>query len=147
MIGRRVGRRCWTARTTLGNMRAEAMGEVMSLGTRLYTLLRGELVGEDDFGGRYYQEKHHGDTGRRRKRWVLYKGAAEASKVPPDWHAWLHHTIAAPPSVQPLTAPPWERPHLPNRTGSPDAYLPRGHLQGGGQRPPATGDYEPWRPN
>jgi NADH:ubiquinone oxidoreductase subunit len=23
---------------------------------------------------------------------VLFKGAVEASKVPADWHGWLHHT-------------------------------------------------------
>ncbi|MSP81665.1 MAG: NADH:ubiquinone oxidoreductase subunit NDUFA12 [Alphaproteobacteria bacterium] len=119
----------------------------MTLGTRLYTMLRGERVGEDSFGNRYYHEKNPDESGQRRKRWVLYKGAAEASKVPADWHAWLHHTIALPPSVAPLAAQPWEQPHRPNATGSPDAYLPRGHLHGTGQRPPATGDYEPWRPN
>jgi len=119
--------------------------DIGSVGTLLYTLLNGRHVGTDSFGNRYYVgrgERH----GARQKRWVLYKGAAEASKVPPDWHAWLHHTIAAPPSEQPLAAKPWEKEHEANRTGTPQAYLPPGHVLAGGARRPATGDYQPWRP-
>ena len=29
---------------------------------------------------------------RRRKRWVIYNGVVEASRVPADWHGWLHYT-------------------------------------------------------
>jgi NADH:ubiquinone oxidoreductase subunit len=118
----------------------------MTLGTRLHTLLRGDLVGTDEFGNRYYQDRRTPETGRR-GRWVLFRGAAEASKVPPDWHAWLHHTIAEPPSVTPLPAKPWEQPHRPNPTGTADAYRPAGHLLGRARRPKATGDYEAWRPS
>ena len=36
-------------------------------------------------------------AGRRRRRWVLYRrGPVEASRVPPEWHAWLHYTTEAP---------------------------------------------------
>ncbi|MEX2650502.1 MAG: NADH:ubiquinone oxidoreductase subunit NDUFA12 [Alphaproteobacteria bacterium] len=118
----------------------------MSLGTRLFTLLRGIAVGVDETGNRYYEEKPDGHGGRRRKRWVLYAGAAEASKVPPDWHAWLHYTVAEPPSRAPLPAQPWEKEHRPNLTGTDEAYLPTGHLLAGARRPKADGDYEPWRP-
>jgi NADH:ubiquinone oxidoreductase subunit len=117
----------------------------MTLGTRLFTLVRGELVGEDEFGNRYYRDRARPEAGRRR-RWVLYRGAAEASKVPPDWHAWLHYTIAEPPSARPLPAQPWERPHRPNPTGSPEAHRPAGHPLGEGRRARASGDYEAWRP-
>jgi len=41
---------------------------------------------------------------------------------------------------------PWEKPHQPNMTGTPDAYYPPGSILRGGRRPPATGDYEPWTP-
>jgi len=119
----------------------------MSFGTRLYTYLRGVHVGTDERGNRYYREKDggHGD-GRPRKRWVLYAGPAEASTVPPEWHAWLHRTTDRPPSEAPLVTQPWEKEHRVNPTGTPDAYRPGGHLLGGGTRPKATGDYEPWRP-
>ncbi|HMK69215.1 MAG TPA: NADH-ubiquinone oxidoreductase subunit NDUFA12 family protein, partial [Stellaceae bacterium] len=71
----------------------------MSIGTRLFTWLRGELVGTDQFGNRYFREKpgrklrRGGGFDSRERRWVLYKGEAEASKVPPEWHGWLHHTV------------------------------------------------------
>ena len=116
-----------------------------TIGTRLFTWMKGEAVGEDEFGNRYFHEKGV-DVDRLRRRWVLYKGKPEASKVPPDWHAWLHRTIAEPPSREPLPEKPWEKDHLPNLTGTKAAYLPRGHILRGGERAPATGDYEAWQP-
>ena len=41
---------------------------------------------------------------------------------------------------------PWQKDHLPNLTGTVYAYHPQGSLLRGGQRAPATGDYEPWQP-
>lgn len=110
-----------------------------TIGTRLMTWWKGEKVGQDAFGNTYYREK----GGRR--RWVIYRGRPEASKVPPDWHAWLHHTVAEPPAPEP-PARPWEKPHVPNLTGTPHAYRPLGSLLEGGRRARATGDYEAWRP-
>ncbi|MGH6798662.1 MAG: NADH:ubiquinone oxidoreductase subunit NDUFA12, partial [Roseiarcus sp.] len=40
----------------------------------------------------------------------------------------------------------WQKPHLPNLTGTPLAYRPPGSVLEGGHRAPATGDYEPWTP-
>jgi len=117
----------------------------MSIGTWLFTLMRGEAVGKDSFGNRYYQERK-ARPGMRRRRWVMYEGAEEASRVPPEWHAWLHHTIDAAP-LTPRRPWPWQKPHLPNLTGTPEAYRPPGHDYEGGQRARATGDYEPWRPS
>jgi NADH:ubiquinone oxidoreductase subunit len=78
---------------------------------------------------------------------VLYNGTVEASRVPPDWHGWLHHTYAEPPTKAPLGAVRnWEAPHQPNLTGTDGAYRPEGSLQKSGQRPPATGDYQAWKP-
>ena len=121
----------------------------MSIGTRLYTWLRGELVGGDGEGNRYYREK----GGRRRdvggldceRRWVIYNGEPEGSRVPPEWHAWLHHTSAEPPLGE-RPKRPWIKAHVPNLTGTPYAYRPRGHEFRGGRRAKASGDYEPWRP-
>lgn len=111
----------------------------MTIGTRLMTWLKGEQVGTDQFGNRYFREKG-GD-----RRWVLYKGEAEASKVPPEWHLWLHKTVDAIPGKD-AHHKPWEQPHLPNLTGTTYAYRPAGHPSQSGQRPHATGDYEPWTP-
>ena len=38
----------------------------------------------------------------RRRRWVVYHGVAEGSRVTPDWHGWLHHTFDEPPTTQPF---------------------------------------------
>ena len=121
-----------------------------TLGTWLLTWLRGEHVGTDDYGNRYYQLKNYklqplgGGRFSRERRWVIYKGEAEGSKVPPEWHAWLHHTYDEVP--KPRTRYPWEKPHQPNMTGTPLSYHPRGSVLRGGHRRPATGDYQPWRP-
>jgi len=121
-----------------------------TLGTRLLTWLRGELVGADDYGNRYYRLKGGkprrlgGGRFSRERRWVIYNGEPEGSKVPPEWHAWLHHMVNEVP--QPRQRYPWEKPHQPNLTGTPQAYHPPGSVLRGGHRPRATGDYEPWTP-
>jgi NADH:ubiquinone oxidoreductase subunit len=109
-----------------------------TLGTRLLTWWRGELAGTDQFGNRYYRERG-GD-----RRWVLYRGVVEASKVPPEWNAWLHKTSDAIPSAD-VKRRPWQMEHQPNLTGTAAAYRPPGHV--GGARAPATGDYQAWQPD
>jgi NADH:ubiquinone oxidoreductase subunit len=81
---------------------------------------------------------------KRERRWVMYKGEPEASKVMPEWHAWLHG-VGLPPSA---SAKPqvWQKPYEPNLTGTDLAYRPPGHTLMGGRRAKATGDYEPWTP-
>ncbi|MGI9383674.1 MAG: NADH:ubiquinone oxidoreductase subunit NDUFA12 [Methyloligellaceae bacterium] len=111
-----------------------------TIGTRVFTWRKGELVGEDALGNRYYRER------KGSRRWVIYRDLAEASKVPPDWHGWLHHTVDVPPTEEPYEARAWQRPHNPNMTGSPKAYRPTGSTLVSGDRPPATGDYEAWKP-
>jgi NADH:ubiquinone oxidoreductase subunit len=116
----------------------------MTVGTKLFTWLRGELVGSDKTGNRYYRDKKAA-AGTRERRWVIYNGAPEASTVPAEWHGWLHHrTDDLPSADQPRR--PWQAEHQPNLTGTAEAYRPPGSVLKGGQRDPATGDYEPWRP-
>lgn len=117
----------------------------MTIGTRLFTWWRGELVGTDDQGNRYYQEKNP-VRGRKVRRWVMYNGQPEASRVPPDWHGWLHYTFDEPPTKAPLKRQPWEKDHLPNLTGTVHAWKPQGSIARGGERQKASGDYEAWRP-
>lgn len=118
-------------------------------GTRLTIARQGRFVGSDSLGNRYYEQIEGvgavGPLGRLR-RWVTYTDLAEASKVPPEWHGWLHYTVDTPPTEERYTPKPWEKPHLPNMTGTPEAYRPAGSILGAGQRPKATGDYKPWRP-
>ena len=122
-----------------------------SLGTRLYTWLKGQEVGRDVFGNRYFREKGggrvHPDSLRKERRWVIYPGEPEASQVPAEWHAWLHHTTDEVPPEGGPPKRPWQKDHKPNLTGTAEAYRPPGHVLKGGRRAPATGDYEPWRPD
>jgi len=112
-----------------------------TMGTRFFTWRKGRHVGTDEQGNRYYIAKDGTD-----RRWVIYNGLAEASHVPPDWHGWLHHTVDVPPTEENYTPREWQKPHVPNMTGTPYAYRPQGSLHRGAQRPPATGDYQAWRP-
>lgn len=106
----------------------------------------GEQVGEDDQGNRYFKEKKVVE-GVRPKRWVVYKGESEPSRVPPMWHAWLHYQTDSLPDPDSPLHQPWEKEHVPNLTGTDAAYRPPGHMLQGGERPRATGDYEPWTPS
>jgi NADH:ubiquinone oxidoreductase subunit len=118
----------------------------LSLGTRLFTLFHGQAVGTDPFGNTYYQERRT-RPGHRRRRWVIYKGEVEASRVPPEWHAWLHYVVDEPPGKdggRPVR--PWQKEHQPNLTGTARAYLPPGHTLEAGRRALTTADYEPWTP-
>jgi NADH:ubiquinone oxidoreductase subunit len=113
----------------------------------LVTLFSGSTrVGVDDFGHKYYRAKPRKGY-KYERRWVIYKGAPDASKVPPEWHGWLHHQSDVVPSEATHSfRRPWQKPHQPNMTGTDQAYRPPGHILQGGQRDKATGDYEAWQP-
>ena len=109
-----------------------------TLNTQVWTRLYGEKVGQDDQGNIYYQSR----DGKR--RWVIYNGESEASRVAPEWHGWLHHTFKEPPTRDPLVHKPWELPHEPNLTGTPEAYHPKGSLYLAD--PKKRHDYDAWQP-
>ncbi|MDK9722066.1 MAG: NADH:ubiquinone oxidoreductase subunit NDUFA12 [Rhodospirillales bacterium] len=120
----------------------------MDIGTHLFTLFKGQLVGTDSQGNRYYKDKcwkPAAGSYRKERRWVMFKGSKEASRVPAEWHAWLHATTDSP--LTPDPAKNWQQEHLANQTGTAGAYLPPGHDLMGGGREKASGDYQPWRPN
>ena len=117
-----------------------------TLGTWWMTWSRGRLVGKDAAGNCYYEERAP-RRGAKRRRWVIYNGLVEASRVPSEWHAWLHHMVDTPPSEAPPARKAWEKDHQPNLTGTSGAYRPPGSLGAEAERPKATGDYEPWDPN
>ena len=112
-----------------------------TIGTALYSWRKGKAFGEDDAGNRYFQ------TADGKRRWVIYVGANDASKVSPDWHGWLHHTHDGQPESYLPAARGFEAEALPNLTGTVAAYRPVGALERGGKRARATGDYEAWSPD
>ena len=115
--------------------------EGATIGTMLNTAIRGHQVGEDALGNRYY----HSKDGTR--RWVIYNGANDAARVPPEWHGWLHSSYDEIPESH--LPPPriWEREPAGNLTGTDRAYRPAGALESGGARARARGDYEAWTPD
>lgn len=118
-----------------------------TVGTLLYTFLNGKKVGEDHQGNCYYVADNH--PLYKQRRWVIYADQSEASKIPADWHAWMHHITDAPPSDSPLPKKSWEKPHQENLTGQLGQYVPSAsllHATHDIKRPQATGDYTPWTP-
>ncbi|MDD7908870.1 MULTISPECIES: NADH:ubiquinone oxidoreductase subunit NDUFA12 [Pseudovibrio] len=111
-----------------------------TMGTRFFTWRKGEFVGEDEFGNKYYRER----AGKR--RWVLYNGTAEASRIPAGWHGWMHHRTDVPPTEDSYKPREWEAAYVPNMTGTPNAYRPKGSILTPESRPRVTGDYEAWSP-
>ncbi len=110
-----------------------------TVGTALYTYRKGVRVGSDAQGNIYYE--HRLDPSRR---WVVFAREAEATEVEARWHGWLHGSRDAPP-LDAAKAHRWEKPHLPNRTGTPKAYI--------AERPaskhlvsPSSADYVSWKP-
>ena len=114
----------------------------------LFTIAKtARFVGEDEMGNKYYEARTNKDSyDQRKRRYVVYKGYAEASKISPDWHGWMHYTFDEPPTVEPFKIKHWEKPHVPNLTGTIHAWRPPGSIAKGGERAAATGDYEAWRP-
>lgn len=110
-------------------------------GTHLMTWRKGVFVGEDSQGNRYFTDR------AGKKRWVIYKGYAEPSRVPAIWHGWLHYTVDEPPTVSQPQSHAWEKEHVPNMTGTPYAYRPKGSLYASGPRAKSGGDYEAWTPD
>jgi len=111
-----------------------------TMGTRFHTWRKGELVGEDESGNRYYRERNGS------RRWVIYNGVADASKISPGWHGWMHYRTDVPPTDESYEPKDWQKPHQENLTGTSGAYFPKGSLVSGEQRPEVTGDYEAWTP-
>ena len=119
-----------------------------TFGTQLWTWRFGELVGRDEQGNTYYRTKGGkiDPTLGFQRRWVVYNGYPEATRVPPSWHGWLHHTVDVAPTEENYVPREWEKPHVPNMTGTPSAYRPSGSTLASGRRPKATGDYQAWTP-
>ena len=115
--------------------------EGASLGTTIMSRRHGEEAGRDDAGNIYF--RHRKDPARR---WVIYDGSNDSSRVPPGWNAWLRGTIDDLPEKSLPSRRKFELDPEPNLTGTMAAYRPGGSLASKGIRPASTGDYEAWKP-
>jgi len=113
-----------------------------TVSTSIMGALTGEQVGTDHQGNTYYRAKKRLPDGRER-RWVIYNGANDASRVPAEWHGWLHGSFDGVPESNLPPAHIWEAEYTPNATGTAARYLPAGAT---GARAAASGDYEAWSP-
>ena len=89
-----------------------------TVGTYLQTLFFGKLVGKDSLGNKYFES-------RKGKRWVIYNGEVEASKIPNEWYSWMHYMSNKIENDHNLKKYDWQKEHLPNQTGSENSYHPK----------------------
>ena len=106
-----------------------------TVGTFIYTLLKGKLVGKDQFGNKYYSNS------KDKKRWVIYKNIVESSKIPPEWHLWIHYLSKNKPSEN-TNKFKWQKEYEENLTGTSKAYKPDGSLHSDSKK--STKKYETW---
>jgi NADH dehydrogenase len=99
----------------------------------LNTFFFGILVGIDVSKYKYYVDN-------KDKRWVIFNSEVEATKIPPEWHAWIHHLIKDTPTKADFSKYDWQKDHEENKTGTEEAYNPNKY------RPQTKADYESWRP-
>lgn len=114
---------------------------------RLITFFTGIYVGHDSFGNRYYE----GRVARRynkKRRWVIFKGEVEASKITPVWFNWLHYQTDVLPTVDKHKyVHAWRKQYLPNLTGTKHAYYPPGHILSNQDKHRSVKDYyQKWQP-
>ena len=83
--------------------------------TLFYTWRKGELVGQDEFGNRYYRTRGGAidPTLGFQRRWVIYNGYAEGSATPTGWYGWLHHTTDIAPPDDNYKPRDWQLPYEP----------------------------------
>ena len=117
-----------------------------TLNTRFYTWRNGNYVGADQFGNKYFRAKSALPRSIKERRWVIYNGYSEASTIPPGWHGWMHHRTDVPPTEETYAPFEWQKPFVPNQTGTPNAYRPKGSILSGAKPAPRAADYSAWRP-
>lgn len=85
-----------------------------------YKLVCGaKKVGEDEFFNQYFLTKN-------KKRIVIYNGLNEPSKIPMNWHLWIHYsTNEIPNNNFHNTKYSWQKIHMPNLTGTPNSFNPK----------------------
>ena len=89
---------------------------------KIYSYFFAKKIGVDDYGNKYFEKKKLTRKNNfRKRRFVIYNGVVEASKIPQEWNAWLHHMSNDIPNKN-EEKPLWMKDHIPNLTGTPFAY-------------------------
>ena len=106
-----------------------------TVGTFIYTLFTGKFVGRDNSGNKYYSNS-------KGRRWVIYKNNVESSKIPPEWHSWIHFLIEKIPQKDSKKFF-WQKEHSENLTGTAKAYKPEGLLSSDSEK--NIKKYDTWK--
>jgi len=93
-------------------------------------------VGADEFGNKYYSNK-------KGKRWVIYNNKVESSKIPPEWHLWIHFLKNDKPGHN-INKFSWQKKHVENLTGTEKSHKPEGSLISDSKK--NMKKYETWNP-
>ena len=115
----------------------------MFIATKIYTYFFGKYVGKDHYGNCYY--RMGSKKNNKERRWVIYKGIVEASKVPASWHMWLHYVTDNLPNENNNEPFVWQKPHQPNYTATERAYYPLPKEKRYCSN--SSSYYEAWNPN
>ena len=102
------------------------MLKLLQLLTRIKLLIDGsKLIGTDEYQNKYYEMKQADYLGRK-KRICIYSGIVEGSKIPSNWHNWMHHS-----SLEEIKYKRqfWMKSHTPDVTGTDFAFQPNRHTQ------------------
>ena len=105
----------------------------MNFINKLLIRLFATRIGIDEFGNEYF-------INRKGKRFVVYNGIAEPSKVPAEWHGWLHYSTNVAPVNIKTHKFSWQKIHLPNLSGTKYAYRPENSTA-------KKSLYQSWKPN
>ena len=113
----------------------------VTVGTILFTYLKGRKVGEDYFGNFYYESKD------KKRRWCIYSNDSEASKISPEWNSWLRFISVSVPKDN-ETNYKWQKLFDGNLTGLDGAYKPRMLKNSGSEKglDSYQTDYKAWKP-
>ncbi len=113
----------------------------MNLKTKIFTLIYGKKVGEDQYGNKYYKAQPRTKWWQfrrpaptkwgRERRWVAYnkkfmKNGIEASAVPAEWNIWLHYISDEPLDISKKHE--WEKEFIANPTGTKEAIFPKAYV-------------------
>ena len=88
-----------------------------TVGTNLFTFLKGKKIGQDYLGNSYFESKD------KEKRWCIYCDQSEASRISPEWNSWLRFISNTVPASNIITYD-WQKHFKGNVTGLDGAYKP-----------------------
>ena len=112
-----------------------------TVGTNLFTFLKGKKIGEDYLGNSYYESKD------QEKRWCIYFDQSEASRISPEWNSWLRFISNTVPDSN-NNSYEWQKFFKGNASGLDSAYKPSIIREGrlNEDLEDYQSDYKAWKP-